>query len=175
MRGGKPIIRDTNLVLQEHLLRRKTKTEIVFYNKHDRYPRNPNHERQFHSKNLRCNQCTSSCAVCNAPCCALKGAALTMSSADSSPVQKAQASVLAKEITTWTKTAQEYQTFMTCTGCERLVCPECTGICPIEPCYDRLCKDCNPQNFWQPCDYHSKADIEWSSRRQQERMGDELI
>lgn len=165
----------TNLVLQQHLLRRKTKTEIIYYNNHDRYPRNPNHERQFHSKNLRCSQCTSSCAICKAPCCAFKGAALTMSCGDSKPVQKAQAKGLAKEMTTWTNAGLDNQTFMTCTECERLVCPDCISICPVEPCFDRLCKACNPHTFWQPCDYHSEADIEWSLKRQQERLGDSPI
>ena len=168
-------MKDTNRVLQDYLLRQKTKTEIVFYNKHDRYPPNPNHGRQFHSKNLRCGQCTSSCAICKAPCCAFKNATLTLSSTNSNPVQKAQAKALVKEITAWINVGEDNQTFLTCSECERLVCPECISICPVEPCYDRLCKDCNHQNFWQPCLFHTDTDIEWSLKRQQDRMGIGLI
>lgn len=88
-------------------------------------------------------------------------------------MQKVEAIIMQKEITTWMTTGLDNQTFMDCTECQKFVCPDCTSICPVEPCYDRLCKSCNPSNFWQPCGYHTQNDVEWSNKRAHERRLEE--
>ncbi|KAL8787336.1 MAG: hypothetical protein Q9195_007795 [Heterodermia aff. obscurata] len=158
-----------------HMLRKKTNTEVIPWDGHDNFPRHPNHGRKFHCANLWCNECTSQCARCSASCCVLKGATLTAISGKANPVQRAAAVALQREIQTWLATGVDNKTFLKCTECEQFVCPKCTSICPVEPCCDRLCIGCNPDNFWQPCDFHTQADINQAFRRQRERMEDNLV
>ena len=163
------------LFIKLHLLRKKTKTEIIPWDGHDNYPRHPNHGRKFHSVNLWCNHCTDKCARCSAACCVLKASAMTALSDKVTKYQKAEAVLLQREIQTWLATGVDNKTFLDCTECRQFVCPKCTSICPVEPCCDRLCIGCNPDHFWQPCDYHSKAEIDQAFKRQRERMEDNLI
>jgi hypothetical protein len=45
----------------------------------------------------------------------------------------------------------ETQTFLQCTECKKMTCPNCCGICPIEGCYDTLCRKCKGGDPWSPC------------------------
>ena len=164
-----------DLFMKLHILRKKTKTEIIPWDGHDNYPRHPNHGRKFHCANLWCNQCTDKCARCSASCCVLKATTMTAMSDRVSPLQRADAVALQKEIQNWLATGVDNPTFMDCTECKQFVCPKCISICPVEPCCDRLCIGCNPENFWQPCDFHTKADIEQAFKRQREQMEDNLV
>ena len=158
-----------------HMLRKQTKTEVIPWDGHDNFPRHPNHGRKFHSANLWCNQCTDKCARCNASCCFLKAATLTAMSDRVTPLQKADAVALQKDIQTWLATGVDNATFMDCTECKQFVCPNCTSICPVEPCCDRLCIGCNRENFWKPCEFHTQEEINEAFCRQRERMEDNLV
>ena len=151
--------REANLFMKEDIVRKKTKTNLRTWDGHDDYPRHPNHGFRFLTANLWCNECTDRCARCNRACCAFKDATLTLMSETSTRKQKADAMSLQKEIQTWLVTGKDNKTFMDCTECKQFACPRCISICPVEPCCDRLCIGCNRENFWKPCEYHTRKEI----------------
>jgi hypothetical protein len=51
-------------------------------------------------------------------------------------------------------TNTEVQTFLTCTSCNREVCPDCCGMCPDEACQDIQCRQCKSGDPWDECDWH---------------------
>ena len=123
----------------------QTKTEIYYRNKNDPdLDPHPNHNRLWLCKNLRCANCVygdGKCALCKAPCCAYKGAKNTLEDHRGSfPNDKVEASRLMRELNTWCPNGVDETTFMDCTECCKIVCPECIGVCPTIPCRDRVCK-----------------------------------
>lgn len=49
---------------------------------------------------------------------------------------------------------RELPTFMKCTDCEEVVCPECCGECADAVCKLIVCRDCK-RDPWVNCDWHS--------------------
>ncbi|KAL8829486.1 MAG: hypothetical protein Q9191_001993 [Dirinaria sp. TL-2023a] len=141
-------------------LRKITGTQIVGYSKEDDICKHPNHDRTFYAKNLFCHRCTDNCAVCDAPCCMFKGA-LNTARANPETEFGEEAAHLAREIHQYATQDKDVATFLECTVCEKWVCPECIGICPIYPCRDQMCTTCNP-NPWAMCAFHDDEDIQMS-------------
>jgi hypothetical protein len=48
----------------------------------------------------------------------------------------------------------ETATFLMCTGCEKMVCPGCCGMCPEKGCTAMLCRKCCNGDLWAPCKGH---------------------
>ncbi|KAL8740966.1 MAG: hypothetical protein Q9190_006379 [Brigantiaea leucoxantha] len=72
--------------------------------------------------------------------------------------QEMQAKDLFQSITEWSTHPPDLATFMECTECHKLVCPDCIGICPVDLCHNRLCRVCRPNSKgeanWDPCIWH---------------------
>lgn len=52
----------------------------------------------------------------------------------------------------------EEPTFLQCTDCKKMTCPNCCGICPIEGCRDTECRKCKKGDPWNPCSLHETAE-----------------
>lgn len=57
------------------------------------------------------------------------------------------------DITTVFPYGKEAPTFIQCTSCKELVCPDCCGICPHETCGDTQCRRCKTDP-WMECGWH---------------------
>lgn len=53
---------------------------------------------------------------------------------------------------------KEDPTFLQCTECKKMTCPDCCGICPIEGCGDTECRKCKTGDAWNPCSWHEKQE-----------------
>ena len=100
----------------------------------------PNHNREWDSANLRCTNCLGFCNVCRAPCCVHLEVMHTMRGFNRLPEEKRETAKLLKKIDQWCPEGIDVSTFLQCTECNRRVCPDCCGVCPIFPCHDRICK-----------------------------------
>ncbi|KAL8723615.1 MAG: hypothetical protein Q9225_000157 [Loekoesia sp. 1 TL-2023] len=134
-------------------VRNLTGTEVVWHERNSRLPKHPNHNRVFKSKNLWCIQHHAGCASCGSACC------VYMESVEAYHDAKNQHSKsIAKEagevIMACVLNQVEESTFLECGECNRFMCPECIGICPITQCKLQVCKECKPKN-WEPCGWHN--------------------
>lgn len=121
-------------------LRRITGTEVVWHNdQNSLFPKHPNHHRVFKAKNLWCIQHHAKCALCKSACCVYMEAVAAFKYARNRYAQS-----IAKEAGEMIKTCSlnqvEESTFLQCSECYRLMCPDCIGICPVEQCQLQVCK-----------------------------------
>lgn len=108
----------------------------------DEHPseKHPKHPRVWSSKNLWCSTCTTNCAVCGASCCAHSHARQVIASTTSSSDEKTIAQQKLDRIQRWIHVSLDETTFLMCTECNSLVCPNCCGLCPHPICRDLTCK-----------------------------------
>ncbi|KAK0507411.1 hypothetical protein JMJ35_010449 [Cladonia borealis] len=124
-------------------LRCETGTEIIWRDETDpglTWRNHPNHDREWHSANLRCMGCLGFCNVCRAPCCIYFEAIHIMREVNYLPEEKRETAKLLKRIDQWCPLGVDTPTSLQCTECYRRICPNCCGVCPIFPCHDRICK-----------------------------------
>lgn len=76
---------------------------------------------------------------CQASCCAYHDAGQIVQDNVSLPEEKRSASRLVTDINKWQPTGVDLPTHMFCTSCEKTVCPNCFGLCPVSPCHERAC------------------------------------
>ena len=103
---------------------------------------------------LRCTVCQGACPVCSDHCCVYSKARNELektSPSDSDAQENAQA--ILNEINQLIAVGKDEPTFLECTECHKLVCPECCGVCPVLLCSDRTCVVCNVDS-WMKCNWH---------------------
>ena len=129
---------------QINQLREKTRSQIVFYSGTDLRPKHPNHQRKWNAKNLKCTKCEGECTICRAPCCGRYKAFVDCSigyDMNNPTSETTEVIKLATDIDNWVgKTGVDEPTFMRCSECNAMVCPNCCSVCPIRSCQDRMCK-----------------------------------
>ena len=144
----------SNSLAKEARLREKTGTQVVFSTDKDRLPKHPNHTRVWHSRNLFCYKHGMECPICKVPCCALVACAMTFARGRHNTVdEKDYIAATALRIRKYIANPRDISTFMSCTECNKAVCPSCIGVCPNKVCQDRVCKSCK-LNPWAECDWH---------------------
>lgn len=125
-------------------------------------PRHPNTLRFWRSRNLKCTNCVNvCCACCGRTCCAYRAAVMALETHKDNPAGMAAAVERIQQITTIFPYGREMPTFLRCTsgvgngsGCGRMVCPDCCGVCPDEACSDIQCRKCK-KDPWAECEWHS--------------------
>jgi len=142
----------------------------------DIQPRHPTTGRGWNSRNLRCTSCSDVvCPCCGRACCSFK-ARIMIAGHELTPAEGRAAAL--KDISAIAKcfpVGRESPTFIQCThqtGCGRLVCPDCCGMCPDACCQDIQCRvgdlpevdffaevkqKCKTQP-WGKCDWHPDSD-----------------
>jgi hypothetical protein len=147
------------------------------------YPSHPNNPaRAWDHANLRCSECLPGfCACCGKVCCAHQAMTMRLSlfskeSEEENGLKEMLAEVIPdekvrpnpKNLTKELKDALgalfpcvdgevlegETATFLMCTGCEKMVCPGCCGMCPEKGCTAMLCRKCCNGDLWAPCKGH---------------------
>ena len=117
------------------------------------YPKHPNTNRPWMHKNLRCTNCTDKwCSRCKRACCAYKAAVEGAKNHPSGPNHH-RALGHAEEIGKFRKYGTELPTFMKCTDCEEMFCPDCCGECADPQCRLVCCRGCK-SDPWVNCDFH---------------------
>lgn len=107
-------------------------------------PRHPSTGRGWYSRNLKCTSCSDvMCPCCGRACCSFK-ACVVAAQNELTPldIKKAALSDIAA-INSCFPVGRESPTFIQCThetGCGRLVCPDCCGMCPDDCCQDVQCR-----------------------------------
>lgn len=122
------------------------------------YPRHPNTSRDWMARNLKCTNCVSAgCAACGRACCAYKSATLGLENHKNNPTGREEAYKRIVDISTVFPYGKEVPTFLECTTCKKLVCPDCCGMCPIEGCEDLECRRCKAPDPWTECSWHFES------------------
>ncbi|KAL2042657.1 hypothetical protein N7G274_004416 [Stereocaulon virgatum] len=139
-------------------LRRLTGTVVQYFDgttSSGFWRQHPEHNRVWKSKNLRCTVCpeAQNCALCKSPCCAYSGATQKVTDNISFPNEKSTAWRLVKAINMHVANGIDSPTFLKCTICNKDVCPNCCGVCPVFPCHDRNCRGCRADP-WSVCEVH---------------------
>ena len=98
------------------------------------------HDREWYDKLLRCNKCGDPCARCGVICCAYKQALKDAADPGKPDTERTAAKLLYDSIDLYLPIGTEGQAFIRCDECEREVCPRCSGVCPVFPCFSRCCK-----------------------------------
>jgi hypothetical protein len=108
--------------------------------------------------NLRCKACIESyCGCCGRTCCAYRALIIRLVNLPEEKVQERQRTFELKQaIETLYPVSIEEPTFLQCTDCKKMTCPNCCGICPIEGCHDTECRKCKKGDAWNPCSLHEK-------------------
>lgn len=140
-----------NLHPQERYLR--TITSSLPRSNATMFHAHPNTSRNWMHRNLRCIDCNpKGCAKCGKACCAWKAASLGVDN-HTGEAQK-RASKIKTEIERFFPSGgREMPTFLKCSDCERMVCPECCGECEDEICRLVCCRTCK-RDPWGSCDFH---------------------
>lgn len=106
-------------------------------------PMRPSDGRIWHSKNLRCDRCSSDCCVCRAPCCKWKEAGNVLADDSSKESDKEVAGRLLQLLQEVMPRGVDPTTHVQCStpgGCGLFACPDCAGRCPTALCQDIQCK-----------------------------------
>lgn len=118
------------------------------------HPRHPTTSRDWKSRNLKCTNCLSTCCtICGRACCAFRAAVLGLENHKDNARGRDDAMKKVVDITTVFPYGKEAPTFIQCTSCKELVCPDCCGICPHETCGDTQCRRCKTDP-WMECGWH---------------------
>ncbi len=117
--------------------------------------RHPNHPFRWASKNLWCFTCTGNCELCGDTCCAVNRQLEVALDKDQPEKARVRAVERASYICRHNGLGPDLaSTFLRCSsGCGRVVCPECCGVCPEALCQDLLCRECK-SDPWASCDWH---------------------
>ncbi|KAL8813421.1 MAG: hypothetical protein Q9200_000272 [Gallowayella weberi] len=126
-------------ILSEAHLRSLTGTEAIYRSPGPGHPKHPNHGREFHSKNLQCTDHMGHCSVCKAACCVYLEAIEASNKARTSS-GKEFAFEIVRTISQTCVVPADVSTFLRCSECSRMTCPECIGICPERHCQIMTCK-----------------------------------
>jgi len=145
--------------IQERYLRIVTNSPSYTYSPGSPYPGHPSTGKGWKSRNLKCTTCVDwCCAVCGRACCAFKAAVMALETHKENPVGRQNVVEKIQEITELFPYGKEIPTFVQCTsggggGCGKLVCPDCSGICPTPACRDTQCRRCK-EDPWAACPWH---------------------
>ena len=144
--------------MQEQYLRIVLNCHSRDYSIETPYPRHPNTARAWHSRNLRCGNCSeTACAICSRSCCAYMAATRALEIHKNNPETILETQQRLQEINKVFPFGREVPTFLRCTsptGCGKLVCPDCCGACPDQTCQDVQCRRCK-KNPWAECEWHT--------------------
>lgn len=132
-------------------LREITNSEVLWYSTTDKRPPHPNHHRNWYSKNLWCTDCKMICGVCGKPCCAFVEA--SRQGLQITEAEKVKNRAVLAEIKKWIVYPRDESTFLECEDCHKVVCPNCSGICPNTICQSKCCIECIPEPFTE-CFWH---------------------
>lgn len=110
----------------------------------DVQPRHPSTGRGWHSRNLRCTSCSNVvCPCCGRACCSFRACVMVAENV-LTPAHVREAAL--KDVAAIVRCfpmGKESPTFIQCThesGCGRLTCPDCCGMCPDDCCQDVQCR-----------------------------------
>ena len=152
------------------------KRNVIEISQENRHCKHPNHSRTWESRNLWCISHNRLCPRCQKSCCKVFSYERDLKKAEHRremhlPENETIKKLLA-EIKDWIPSGLDESTFMECTECHRLVCPECCSVCPHPFCGDRMCnvsrvlrrvlasanpnKDCNQNKPWALCSLHNE-------------------
>lgn len=106
---------------------------------------------------------TKNCMRCGCPCCffadrIMASKIISMDSVleDIAVKAKDQVVVLRRH---YPQGIEDYETMMSCTKCDRIVCPKCSTICNDPECTLPLCKDCVEEDDQCPLHEESEPDL----------------
>ncbi|KAI9863109.1 MAG: hypothetical protein M1813_003929 [Trichoglossum hirsutum] len=136
-------------------LREELGVYTTTYGVYDSHPPHPSHHQTWTSKNLRCTTCTVSCGICNATCCKYNEAKIAEREAYLGSEEMVAATRVIRRIQIYLHTGFDLPTFLRCTECETLVCPDCCGMCPVKMCQDLKCNKCC-EDPWEKCEWHDE-------------------
>lgn len=138
---------------QEHSIRAKTST-LPRANA-SMFPNHPDTSRNWMHRNLRCTACVDKCcANCGKTCCAWKAAGIALERTHKENEDGVKRALrIREEIEAFDSRGKELPTFLKCSECEEMVCPECCGECCEEICRLVCCRKCK-RDPWDVCDYH---------------------
>jgi len=152
---------------QEYYLRIVTVSPSADYTPESPYPRHPNTSRDWRSRNLKCTTCEKvCCGICGRACCAFRAALMALETHQHNQENLQHAMEKVQEISRIFPYGKETPTFIQCTnsvgggsGCGKMVCPDCCGVCPNEACGDTQCRRCK-KDPWVECGWHADGTLD---------------
>ncbi|KAL8799792.1 MAG: hypothetical protein Q9182_005624 [Xanthomendoza sp. 2 TL-2023] len=141
---------ESRLQVLSHL-RKTTGTKAIYRNPGPGHTKHPNHGRQYHSKNLQCTDHLGHCGVCKAACCVYLEAIEASNEAKTSSGREFAFEIV-RTVSQACVVPADVSTFLRCSECSRMICPECIGVCPERHCQVMTCK-VSPV-FYRLCDWY---------------------
>ncbi|KAH0538085.1 hypothetical protein FGG08_005297 [Glutinoglossum americanum] len=138
-------------------LREELGAYAITYGVCDSRPPHPGHHQTWTSRNLRCTVCTTNCGICNIACCKYNEARISEREAYLGSEEMMAATRVINRIHVYLQTGFDLPTFLKCTECKTIVCPNCCGQCPVKMCKDLRCNKCC-KDPWQRCKWHDDED-----------------